>query len=250
MGGDMKELDPPDIATSSDDYAKRFSREVGKWFLSVQAEGVRKLLEHLGASSLLEVGGGHAQLTESLMADSHRTVVQGSDPSCAVRLRRIYSSQEVPFVCSSLEQLPFDDMQFDIVVTVRTMAHVPDPRAFLTECCRVAKSAVLIDYPSCRSINLLGEMMFGLKNKVEKDTRPYRSFKLEEIAEIFRSSGFREAGSIPQFFWPMALHRFHKSSSLSRVLETIPRSVGFTHLLGSPILSLFKRHQEDRDPSR
>jgi len=231
----MEELYPPDIATSSDDYARRFSREVGKWFLGAQAEGVRRLLDHLGASSLLEVGGGHAQLTESLLAEGHSVVVQGSDPSCAVRLRRLYSSLEVPFVCSSLERLPFNDLQFDVVVTVRTMAHVADPKGFLAECSRVAKSAVLIDYPSCRSINLLGEMMFGLKNKVEKDTRPYRSFRLAEIAEMFRSSGFREAGSIPQFFWsdgiapfPQEQHPFAGSRGCSPLCR-LYSPLGFSH---------------------
>ena len=246
----MEEVAPADIVTSSDEYAKRFSREVGKWFLKAQAEGVQRLLGHLGASRILEVGGGHAQLTESLVSGGHHVIVHGSNPSCAVRLRRLYSFNEVPFVCGTLERLPFRDMQFDVVVTVRTMAHVEDPKAFLAECGRVAKQAVLIDFPSRRSMNLLGEMMFGMKRKVEKDTRPYRSFNPAEIAEMLSSMGFREVQSIPQFFWPMALHRFHGSKSLSQLLETIPGWVGLTRLLGSPILSLYRRNHESREPSR
>ena len=48
-----------DIETSSEDYAKRFSGEVGKYFLDVQAKITLDLLKDLPNSSVLDVGGGH-----------------------------------------------------------------------------------------------------------------------------------------------------------------------------------------------
>ena len=52
----------PDVETASEDYARRFAGEVGRYFLDVQAEIVLEMLASWPQASVLEVGGGHAQL--------------------------------------------------------------------------------------------------------------------------------------------------------------------------------------------
>lgn len=66
-----------DIETASEDYATRFSGAVGEYFLELQLKIVLQFLEQYSATSLLDVGGGHAQLAVPLVekgvpGDSYR----------------------------------------------------------------------------------------------------------------------------------------------------------------------------------
>ncbi len=232
---------PPDLESSSDAYALRFAGAIGAWFLERQADGVRTLLAPFGACRILEVGGGHAQLTASLVAEGHTVTVQGSDASCETRLRRLFPASRVPFALGPLDRLPFEDGAFDAIVTVRMLAHVDDPARFAAECARVARRAVLADYASKRSANVLADFFFDLKRGVEKDTRVYRTFTPAEVAALFAPHGMHPAGAVPQFFWPMALHRAHQSAALARALEAPARALGLSRAFGSPVLGLFTR---------
>jgi 2-polyprenyl-3-methyl-5-hydroxy-6-metoxy-1,4-benzoquinol methylase len=237
----MEPAPAPDLESSSDAYARRFAGEIGGWFLERQTRGVLDLLQPLGRLRILEVGGGHAQLTASLVEAGHRVTVQGTDESCAVRLRRLFSERAVPFVGCPLDRLPFDAGSFDAVVSIRMMAHVDDPSRFVSECARVARQGVLVDYPSKKSANFLADLLFELKQGVEKDTRTYRCFDDAEVRGLFADHGLRPAGETRQFFWPMALHRAHKSARAGRALEGPARALGLARLLGSPVLALFRR---------
>src|SRR3954467_14158863 len=82
-----------DIGTSSEDYARRFTGAVGRWFIETQT---RITLGFLGAlpvgASVLDVGGGHAQITPPLLEAGYEVTVAGSDPSCRARLQPSLSS--------------------------------------------------------------------------------------------------------------------------------------------------------------
>ena len=52
----------PDVETASDDYAARFAGPVGAWMLQVQERAVLELIAPWPGASVLDVGGGHAQL--------------------------------------------------------------------------------------------------------------------------------------------------------------------------------------------
>jgi ubiquinone/menaquinone biosynthesis C-methylase UbiE len=158
-----------------------------------------------------------------------------------VRLRRLYSPQQVPFLAGALERLPVEDRSFDVVVTVRTMAHVDDPRLFLAECARVVRRGVLLDYPSRKSVNLFADLLFEAKQRIERDTRRYHNFHDRDVAAWLADEGLRLHGSVRQFFWPMAIHRFHKSAAAATSLEKIPETLGLTRSFGSPVLALYAR---------
>jgi SAM-dependent methyltransferase len=239
--GALKGRQAPDVESSTGAYARRFSGAIGEWFLERQSEGVRALLAPLGPCRILEVGGGHAQLTGALLEAGHTVTVQGSHTSCAARVRRIFPQDRVPFVESPLDLLPFEDQSFDAVVSIRTMAHVEDPASFLAECVRVARRGVLIDYPSTRSVNLFVDLFFDWKRGVEKDTRVYRTFADDDVASLFARHGLRRAGVVRQYFWPMVLHRAHKSPAIGRALEDGGSALGLTRLFGSPVLALYSR---------
>jgi len=111
----------------------------------------------------------------------------------------------------------------------------------VAELCRLARHAVVLDYPSARSVNAAARPFFGLKKRVEGDTRSFTVFRDRDLERAFASHGFRRTGRCPQFSLPMALHRAVGVARLSRSLEALAAGVGLTGLVGSPVIARFER---------
>ncbi len=244
MHGLFHNVETPDIETSSDSYRRRFSGEVGAFFLDEQRHGAAKLLAGLPSSSrVLDVGGGHGQLTEFLLKAGHRVCVHGSASSCLERVRSdtvACDSRPQPAV-SNLWRLPFRDGSFDLVTAVRVLAHVVRWRAFIDELTRVSRRAVLVDYAPWSSANVLAPILFHVKHRIEGNTRPFFCYTGSSLAGAFRRNGFARVKTHKQFWAPMGVHRMMGSGSLSSGIERVGRSVGLTRLIGSPVLMLAER---------
>jgi SAM-dependent methyltransferase len=190
---------------------------------------------------VLEIGGGHGQLTGDLRDAGYEVLMQGSAFDASARVRRLYQRRPVPFVVARADQLPLPDRAVDAVVAVRIMAHFADPARFLRECCRVADKMIVIDFPSQRSFNALSGVMFSVKRGLEGDTRRFQIFDPVEPGRLVQPYGFRPAGMFPLFFFPMAAHRLHGCRPLAAALEGASGWLGLTRRLGSPIIASFHR---------
>jgi ubiquinone/menaquinone biosynthesis C-methylase UbiE len=235
----------PDVETSSDGYASRFRGAAGAYFLSVQQRGLEALLARdapLRETTVLDVGGGHGQLAAPLAAHGCHVTVVGSTPECRVRIVGAGSGQRIQFVAGDLLDLPFSDRSFDIVVSVRLISHIKDWPRLVAEFCRVARRAVVIDYPSLASINVLSLLSFRVKLAIEKNTRHYRSFWPSELSREFRRHAFRPTASFRQFLFPMAAHRLSGGNVL-RSLEEAGRRAKLTSIAGNPVLIRFDRSE-------
>jgi ubiquinone/menaquinone biosynthesis C-methylase UbiE len=225
---------PPDIETSSADYAARFAGPAGAYLLKVQDDSLSALISGYAHGSVIDVGGGHGQLLGLYMKYGMDVTVHGSDPQCFERLG--HDAGSFQRVVSDICALPFEDGSHDVVVAVRLITHVDDWPAVLAEMCRVARSAVIIDYPSKRSLNALTPLLFNLKRGIEKNTRTYTLFSHKELKTVLHAHGFSEIAEYKQFFLPMVIHRIFKGGSLPRILESVCRAIGLTRLLGSPVM--------------
>lgn len=239
----------PDIETSTDDYARRFNGPVGTWLLDVQWNAIQKLLQTCPGQQVLELGGGHAQLTGSLLDHGYHVTVMGSDPSCAHRLKPFIEPGRCTFHTGDLLHLPYEDNSFDIVIAIRLMAHLEDWPRFLTEAGRVARHAVIIDYPSQVSVNRVEKLLFGLKKALEGNTRHYRCFTTGMIKDACAPAGFAPCDRQRQFFWPMVIHRAMKMPKVSHAMESTCRALGLTYLLGSPIILKLARIEQAENPA-
>ena len=180
-----------DVVTSSDEYARRFAGEVGRFFLDVQAAVTLSLLRELPHARVLDVGGGHGQLAEPLLDAGHELTVLGSDPSCETRIRGLTAAGRARFVTADLLAPGLADRSFDVVLAFRLLPHVVRWPELVATLARLARRAVIVDYPTRRSVNAVAELLFGLKKGVEKDTRPFTVFRDAEIGAAFAASGFR-----------------------------------------------------------
>lgn len=226
-----------DAETSSDRYARRFRGAVGAAFLERQERGVLRLLDDLPpGSSVLDVGGGHAQLVPGFLARGFRVTVLGSDPCCARRLRPWLESGAVRFVSGDLLDLPLGDRSQDAVVSIRLLGHARDWPRLLDELARVARRAVVVDFASTRSLNALASRLFRWKIAIEGDTRPFTVLDPAVVAERLAAAGFGEVLEDPQFLLPMALYRFCRSRTLLEQIERVAARSGATRSFGSPVL--------------
>jgi SAM-dependent methyltransferase len=229
-------VETPDVETSSEGYARRFAGPVGAFFLAVQARATLELLAPWPRARILDVGGGHGQVTGPLLEAGHEVTVYGSAGACGEGLRKWTESGRVPFRAGDLLHVPWPDRAFDVVISYRLLAHFGLWSALLAELCRLARYAVLVDYPTARSANAAASAFFGLKKGVEGDTRPFTVFRDAQVEEALAASGFRPTGRRAEFFFPMALHRALGSARLARALEGAAAGLGLTRTLGSPVI--------------
>jgi SAM-dependent methyltransferase len=237
----------PDVETASEGYARRFSGEVGAFFLDVQAATVLELLAPWPGARVLEVGGGHAQLAAPLVERGCRVTVTGSAAVCRQRLDRSLPPGAFDFEVCDAARLPFPDRSFDVVVAVRLLTHLGGWREALAEICRVARRAVIVDYPDTRSFNRLYGALFAWKRAVEKDTRTFRCFRPREVAAECARHGFGSPAARRQFFVPMVVHRAVGRAGVSRTLERASGLLGLTRALGSPVILRMERRAQGEE---
>lgn len=226
----------PDIETSSDDYARRFTGAAGRYFLDMQNQGLEHLMGNLASASVLEVGGGHGQLVPTLLRLGCDVTLFGSHESTHTRVRDAHPDADISYATGDVLNLPFADRSFDVVVAVRLISHIAAWERLLEEFCRVSRHSVIIDFPSWRSLNALTPMLFPFKKSIEGNTREYSSFFPSRLAAACRRNGFVVQASYSQFFLPMFLHRGLAGARWLQTGERAFRSVGLTRLFGSPIL--------------
>lgn len=226
-----------DIGTSSEVYAKRFIGGVGRWFVATQSRITLGLLRSLPAgASILDVGGGHAQIAPALIEAGYEVTVVGSDPVCAEKLEPWIAQGRCRFEAVNLRAFPYPDRSFDAVVCLRLLPHSVSWTGLIGELCRVARRSVVVDYPSLRSANILAGRLFKLKRKVELNTRGFIMFTPGEIHTAFADRGFNVREERPQYLLPMVLHRWTDQVGLSKVAETPGRLLGLTRWFGSPVI--------------
>lgn len=235
----MAQDSSPDLASSTENYASRFAGPVGQYLLRVQEQAIGQMLDRVPPGGrVLDVGGGHCQLTGLLLERGYEVVLHGSSEQSFDRAKRLglTANPRLTTVTSPLEKLPFADREFDIVVAIRMLAHIEAWDRFVAELARVAKREVIIDYASLYSLNIFTPLLFQIKKRIEKNTRTYLCQSSAEVRRTLKAAGFSDVESRAQFFFPMGLHRLLKNVPLSEKIERISEAAGATKLLGSPVI--------------
>jgi SAM-dependent methyltransferase len=246
-------LEWPDYHSSLPEYAARFPGALGQWILKIQTD---KLLEaitprlaapRMGPSlqtsyDVIDVGGGHGQVTPTLLELEKRVATVVSDARATDTLTKMLALLPPPCIANytpivtPLDELPFESGSIPLAVSLRMVCHMHDWRRFVAELCRVTSSQVIIDYPSLQSANYFQHLFFRAKLKVEGNTRSFTVFDDREIAAEFHRHGFTKIRLYRQFAIPLAFHRVIKKPKVSAMAENLFTRVGLTDLIGSPVI--------------
>ncbi|MEO8564456.1 MAG: class I SAM-dependent methyltransferase [bacterium] len=244
------------METSSDRYVThRFAGPTGRWLLEQQSRAVGSLLDRMGPASrrVLEVGGGHGQITPLLLKRGHDVVMHGSSDTCFGRIeaaRRAHPDRLTRCV-ASWRALPFADASVDAVVALRLLGHVTHWRDLLAEMTRIASRFVIVEF--ARKSDLLAlqsvrDAAFAFKRRAEGTTRPFFAYAEGALVAELGAHGFARVATVGQFAVPMVLHRAMRSPALSAALEGSLRAVGIGDRLRSPALLLAERRAAPPSP--
>jgi len=251
VGSGAHDTATPDVHTATDRYAQRFAGGVGSWMLERQSTGVQRLLGDAVAGQsdrplrILDVGGGHGQLTAALLAAGHEVFVHGSDSSCFAKVKRDFGEADgfQGCVAASLWRLPFADNSFDVVIGVRLLAHVRAWQALLAEMTRVSRRWVLLEFARTHELGerKLGRVWFNLKKRIERSTRPFYTYDEHAVRHALSDLGFVARSVDAQFALPVLLHRVMHAPMVSRAAEAMLTKLGAGVAHRSPVLLLAER---------
>jgi len=221
---------------------------VTPWSRPVTTERVLELIEHidLATARIADVGAGTGYLSQFL-SDALRA--RGLDPA-----EHVFACDLIPesFACDAVTcaavyedgQLPFDDEQFDAVISVEVVEHVEDHFAFMRELGRIAKPGglVIVTTPNTLNINSrVRNLMTGfpvLFDPLPLDEHDPRHLggHIYPVSPYYLAYAARRAG--------LENPTFHS--------DRTKKSAVFLTLLLAPVLLLggwlFRAHQKRRQP--
>jgi hypothetical protein len=234
-----KEL-PPDIETASESYAKRFAGPIGEFLLHKQSTLVKQAISSfpMEIHNILEVGGGHCQTTQLLLASGRDVTLHGSHEDCFARSRA--QQFAVSELCSPLFNIAAANNSFDLSIALRLIPHIEDWREFLLEILRVSKYGVIFDYAELLSWNILTPALFQIKKRIEGNTRPYFCHRTKEFID-FANSEKLSITIFRQFALPMGIHRKINNVNFSENSENFCSKIGVTNLIGSPVIVALRK---------
>jgi SAM-dependent methyltransferase len=237
----------PDVETSSEHYALRFSGPGGRYLLERQRRAAERALAAVGPRplSVLDVGGGHGQLLDLFAERGDRVTVHASTERCLARLdttRRAGARLPALERCvSPLWDLPFDDGSFDLVTGFRLLSHVTRWRELLNEMTRVSRRYVMVEFPVTAGVQRFARRLFHLKRRLEGDTRAFFMYRPGEVRAYVERLGFTCRYEEGQFFLPIVFHRVLGRPAASGAMEGALRVAQLPAHWRSPVVLLLER---------
>ncbi len=229
-----KLIEYADVFTSSEEYANRFSGVTGAWLVERQNHIIHDYLKRMSPASILDLAGGHGHIANAF-GDNYKITILSSNDDCSKQIK----NNKCIFESGDIENLKYTDSSFDVVTCLRYLSHTENWQKVIAEMCRVAKKAIIIDYPPLISFNLLSPLLYKLKKNIEGNTRTYTVFKHSEIVGEFERNNYKLSFYNGQFFFPMVVHRIIQNPQVSEAIEFLPKKTRLTDLFGSPSLACF-----------
>ena len=220
-------------------YARRFSGGVGAWFVDVQARATLELLRPWPHARVLDVGRRTRAAHGPARRAGHEVTVHGSDEVCAARVRAWLDAGRARFrsgdCCTALARPRLRRVRSPSGCCPTSSAGP----SVVSELCRVARRAVIFDYPTARSVNVAGRRFV----RPEEEGRGQhaavpRVRRLRDRRRVRARAGFRpDARRRRSSSLPMALHRALRRGAALEDAGGVPAAaLGARRALGSPVI--------------
>jgi ubiquinone/menaquinone biosynthesis C-methylase UbiE len=221
----------------------RFGGPIGGLLAESQERVLGEFAAPLAGREVLDVGTGTGRAAIVLAAAGAR--VTGVDASAEMlrvaRERAAARGVAVRFDQGDAHALPFADGAFALAVSLRVLMHTPGWRQCVGELCRVAREAVILDYPAAFSAAAFQAAARRLGRWAGADVEAYRVFTDRSIRRELARHGFRVRAEHRQFVLPIALHKRLGSRERTEAIERTLERVGLLGLVGSPVTVVAER---------
>jgi SAM-dependent methyltransferase len=141
-----------------------------------------ELIPH--AARVLDVGSGDGQVASLLMREREDLVVEGVD----VLLR---PDAAIPTHAFDGTTLPFGDDEYDVVMMIDVLHHTEEQERLLSECARVARTAVVLKdhYRRGLGANATLRFMDWVGNRAHGVALPYRYLSPQQWERLLERVG-------------------------------------------------------------
>jgi ubiquinone/menaquinone biosynthesis C-methylase UbiE len=222
----------------------RFSGPIGTLIAETQERLLVDFLGDVRGSSVVDVGTGTGRAALAIAARG--ATVRGLDASAEMlavaRRRADHAGLDIEFTTGDAHALPLPDRSADAAVSLRVLMHTPGWDRCIAELCRVARRAVVVDYPAAASLAAIQSV--ARKRGLTRDREAYRVFTDRTIRQAFADHGFQVTRVHRQFVLPIALHKAIGSRGFTRASEGLLRGLGLLRLFGSPVTVLAERPEQ------
>ena len=127
-------------------------------------------------------------------------------------------------------------LSFDYVISFRTLMHLPDWRRAISEMCRVASRAVVIDAPARLAAPGLEAAFHRMLQSFGGTAKPYRTFVRRDIERAFYENGFVVNRFERKFVLPVKIGRLLGNTRIPEQLESLFRVIGVSRILGGQMV--------------
>ncbi len=221
----------------------RFGGPIGQLIAVSQQQVLLDFAGNLEGVSVLDVGTGTGRA--ALVLARHGARVTGVDSSEEMlRVARANAERdgvEVSFMPGDAHALEFPDASFDLVASLRVLMHTPHWQGCLSEYCRVARRAVIFDFPPTVSASALQVILRRLARLIGREAETYHVIGTAAARSVLTVGGFQVSRVHRQFVLPIALHKLVGSPRFTVGSEAVLASIGLRRLLGSPVTMLAER---------
>ncbi len=135
-----------------------------RWVVGSYFRSLSRLLPNQMPARILEVGCGEGHIAGWLSQRALPESLAAVDVSPGMLGRAHAAYLSVEFACASASELPFADGEFDMVLFLEVLEHLPSPRRALEEARRVCTGQLVASVPRepiWRILNLLRGAYWG-----------------------------------------------------------------------------------------
>jgi SAM-dependent methyltransferase len=140
----MDDADAVPIGNTYDKYAS--SNPIERRLMQGFFDALDDCLPATAPRAVLEVGVGEGEVARRLRARWPQAMYIGVDLPDA-ELAAAWRSDGLPGVFADISHLPYVDGQFDLVLAIEVLEHVPDPPAAIAELARVTNGPLIASVP-------------------------------------------------------------------------------------------------------
>ncbi len=226
-----------DPATARSFDERRFGGPIGELVAKQQADVLTDFLGPVAGRSILDVGTGTGRAAFLLAArGAHVTGIDASEEMLKIARSRVREGEPpIQFATGDAHVLQFPDRSFDMAVSLRVLMHTPRWRTCVAELCRVARTRIVLDYPSLHSLAALQSVGRRIVHTFGATTEPYRVLTDGAVAQSLRAHGFAVTRVDRQFVLPIAVHKAIGSRGFTESSERFLKQAGMQRLMGSPV---------------
>jgi ubiquinone/menaquinone biosynthesis C-methylase UbiE len=201
--------------------------------------------------SVLDVGAGTGKLSLPLLEQRRQVVSLDAslEMLSVAKSKALHAGLKLLPVICDVHNLCFGDHTFECVVCSRVLMHLRNQDRAIDELCRVAKTAIILDFPPLLSLAGVDSLFKRGIIKFIARVQPYRAFRVRQIVRRLTGNGFEIVSVRRQFFLPVILHRMLDRPKLSEKLEGFLDRLGLVRALGAPVTIKAVRNRQRTVPT-